>query len=145
MSRHHIEVSNRLVHYCLDLEEKVTVLKGNSATGKTELIRLITDYNQCGQSSGVTVLSDWKCSVLTGENWQMMLKHMHQRIMFADQKNTFLTSRAFADAVRDSDNDFVLICRDPLYLKTRHVYGLKESETHEDKGTVWNEMYRISD
>ncbi len=144
--RYHIEVYNSAIHYFLDIERNINVLKGNSATGKSELIRLITEYNQSGTSSGVTVLSEKKLSVLTNEEWQVRLHAMHDRIIFIDEENAFMRTKEFASMVKNSDNYFVLISRNNLYelpYSINAVYGLRESSRYMNAEKVYNEMYSI--
>ena len=50
--RHIISVTSRKAGYHLELERKISVLKGNSGTGKSSLIRLISEYLEYGKQSG---------------------------------------------------------------------------------------------
>ncbi|MCD7948952.1 MAG: hypothetical protein LUG12_01650 [Erysipelotrichaceae bacterium] len=58
VGKHHIEIENRRAKYILDIERKVTVIKGNSGTGKTTLIRMLQGYLAQGNKSGITVKND---------------------------------------------------------------------------------------
>lgn len=40
----HIEVSNRKVKFKLDLIRNITIIRGESGTGKTTLYNMISDY-----------------------------------------------------------------------------------------------------
>ena len=64
-----IEVYNSRVHYALSVKRNITILNGNSGTGKTELIRLVGEYEENGASSGITLRCDRKCRVLTSADW----------------------------------------------------------------------------
>ncbi len=55
VGKYSIEVYNKKVHYFLTVKRNITILRGNSASGKTELIRLIGDYEANGSSSGITI------------------------------------------------------------------------------------------
>ena len=61
--RYEIVVQNRRLHYRFTIERNVTILRGDSATGKTTLINMISDYQRLGKQSGVTVMSDKPCVV----------------------------------------------------------------------------------
>lgn len=50
-----IAVKNRNVSFNFTLERNITILTGDSGTGKTKLINMIRDYSQFGKSSGVTL------------------------------------------------------------------------------------------
>ena len=65
IGKYDIELYNNKVHYSLTVKRNITMLQGNSATGKTELIRLIGDYEANGASSGITMICDVKCTVLS--------------------------------------------------------------------------------
>ena len=43
VGKYEIEVYNNKVHYFLTIKRNITILQGDSATGKTELIRLIQE------------------------------------------------------------------------------------------------------
>ena len=42
--KYDIEIYNKRVHYHLTVKRNITVIQGDSATGKTELLRMISDY-----------------------------------------------------------------------------------------------------
>lgn len=147
MTRHHMEVFNRSLHYDLDLEKKITIVKGNSGTGKTQLIRLVSEYCQYGISSGVTVVSDLPCAVLTSEDWQIRLQHKHGNVIFIDQNNAFLTTSEFSDIVNHSDNWFVIISRESIPEipdDQKETCILKETSHNRNNGIICNELVRIS-
>ncbi len=73
IGKYEIEIYNNRVHYFLTVRRNITILQGNSATGKTELIRLIGEYEQNGVSSGITVKCDVRCTVLTSVDWELRL------------------------------------------------------------------------
>ena len=61
-----IVVRNRRVQYKFTVRRSVTVLCGDSATGKTTLIGTIADYQRTGEQSGITLQSEKRCAVLGG-------------------------------------------------------------------------------
>lgn len=83
--KYEIEVYNNRVHYFLTVKRNITILQGDSATGKTELIRLISDHEQNGVSSGVTVNCDMPCTVLTAVDWELRLSRL-KNISFSSMK-----------------------------------------------------------
>ena len=62
--KYDIEVYNKRVHYHLTIKRNITVIRGDSATGKTELLRMISDYENNGISSGITenMRKEMRCS-----------------------------------------------------------------------------------
>lgn len=55
---HPITVRNNKVQIKLPICRNLTILQGNSATGKTTLIGLIAQYEELGESSGVVINCD---------------------------------------------------------------------------------------
>ena len=53
---HRVAVRNRRVQFTLELERNITVIRGDSATGKTTLMGMLRDYEEQGIQSGVSVL-----------------------------------------------------------------------------------------
>ena len=46
--KYEIEIYNNRVHYFLTVKRNITILEGDSATGKSELLRLIESYEENG-------------------------------------------------------------------------------------------------
>ncbi len=146
--QYQIELYNASVHYFLTVERNITILEGNSATGKTELIRLLTEYNQRRESSGITLICEKQCSVLTEEDWQYRLNGMSDRIIFIDEGNSFIRTKEFAKALDGNDNYFVIISRESLFelpYSIQEIYGLREASSSKYKKAerVYNEMYQL--
>lgn len=149
VGKYDIEISNNKVHYFLTVKRNITILKGNSATGKTELIRLISEYEANGNSSGISLKCDKKCSVLTNIAWELRLSSMSQTIIFIDETADFIKTKRFAELVKGSDNYFVIVTRDDLSqlpYSIDEIYGLTNvSSTSKYKAykKVYNEMYKL--
>ena len=147
--KYDIEIYNSRVHYFLTVKRNITVIQGNSATGKTELIRLISDYEANGQSSGITLLCSLRCTVLTAVDWKVRLQGLSKSIVFIDETAGFIKTKEFAEQVRGCDNYFVIVTRDDLSqipYSIEEIYGLKdasESQKYKQFGKVYNEMYKI--
>ncbi len=149
IGKYDIEIYNKKVHYFLTVKRNITVIQGFSATGKTELIRLISQYESFGTSSGITLKSDVPCKVLSGPDWEVVLKSISNSIIFIDENSTFTKSKDFAELLSESDNYFVIVTRDDLYelsYSIDEIYGLKDvSDTQKYKSfhKVYNEMYKL--
>ena len=74
--KYQIVLYNNKVHYRLTVERNLTILRGDSATGKSELIRLLTVHNGNPRSSGITLICDKECTVLNDGNWQIGRAHV---------------------------------------------------------------------
>lgn len=113
--KHTIKVRNRRIQFEIELERNITIIRGDSATGKTTLIGMLRDYEALGESSGVTITCDKPCRVLTSVDWQERLSAIQDSIVFVDEGNTFVCSRDFAEAIDGTSNYYVLITRESLY------------------------------
>ena len=136
---------NNKVHYHLTIKRNITILRGDSASGKSEFIRLLAQYNGSPKSSGISLICDRECIVLNEGNWKLYLETYRERIFFIDEGNDFLRTKEFADAVKGADNYFVIISRENfpnLPYSVDEIYGLREGKYREAK-RVYNEMYRI--
>ena len=149
IGKYDITLYNNKVHYHLIIERNITVLRGNSASGKSEFIRLLSAYNSNPASSGITLICDKKCFVLTEENWILFTDTYNNSIFFVDEGNTFLKTKKFAETVKGADNYFVIISREKLPqlpYSIDEIYGLREdadSGRYHDPKRVYNGMYRI--
>ena len=90
IGKYDIVLYNNKVHYHLTVERNITVFRGDSATGKSELVRLLTLHNGNPGSSGITLICDKECTVLNEGNWQLFLDTYTDRIFFIDEGNAFL-------------------------------------------------------
>lgn len=53
--RYRIIVQNRRLHYALEIKRNITIIQGDSATGKTTLIDMLRQYMNLQESSGIHV------------------------------------------------------------------------------------------
>lgn len=145
---HQVIVRNARLQYKFTIERNVTILRGDSATGKTTLIEMIAAYRQNGISSGITVRCDKPCVVLTGNNWQLNLSVIHDSIVFIDEGDRFVKSEAFAVAVQNSDNYYVIATRAVLWnlpYSIQEVYGIKNVSGNRYQGTkrLYSEIFPL--
>lgn len=143
-----IEIYNATVHYFLTVRRNITIIQGNSASGKSELVRLLGEYNRSRESSGITLKCDVPCTVVESDDWESRIRAMHGRIIFIDEGNSFVKTREFARTVEGSDNYFVIIDRDDLHelpYSINEIYGLREADPSKYKQAeqVYNEIYQL--
>lgn len=144
--KHTIKVRNRRVQFELELERNITVIRGNSGTGKTTLIGMLRDYEALGEQSGVSVSSGKPCRVLTHIDWENRLQSIENSIVFIDEGNTFISSRDFANAICGTTNYYVLITRESLYqlpYSVESVLELRKTTTRSSGNTrcTYNKAY----
>ena len=144
--KYKIIVKNNRLHYEMEIKRNITIIQGNSATGKTTLIDMLRQASNYGVSSGVNVKCDVPCRILEGQDWKLILKNISRSIIFIDEENAFIKTEEFASAVKESDNYYVLITRENLYnlpYSVEEIYGLYDSGKYQNTKKVYQRMYRI--
>ena len=81
---HHIVIENKRLRYEFDIRRNLTVIRGNSGTGKTTMISMLRSYELDGEGSGITVICDSPCAVLNYTHWKASLSEIHDSIVFID-------------------------------------------------------------
>lgn len=143
---HHIIIQNGSLKYEFDIKRNITILKGDSATGKTTLIEMIQEYLVNGNDSGVNLICDVPCRVLTGNLWKEQLAGVQNSIVFIDEGNRFVKSSEFAEAIKKSSNYYVIVTRENLEMlpiSVDEIYGIRSSGKYGSLIPVYHEFYRI--
>lgn len=144
--KYRVVVKNNKLHYEFDIKRNITIIKGNSATGKTTLINMIRQFTNQGNSSGVELICDAPCRVLEGIDWQIILQNISGNIIFIDEENSFIRTEQFASAVQKADNYFVIISRDNLCnlpYSVEEIYGLCSSGKYQNTKRIYQHLYQI--
>ena len=144
---HRVVVSNKYLKYEFIIKRNITIIKGNSATGKTTLIEMLREYNE-EEDSGITVQCDKKCVVLYGKDWEKKLQDITDAIVFIDESGRFTKSTDFASAIQHTNNYYVIVSREKLSVlpySIQEIYGIRENGKYmglKEKYTL-NEFYNI--
>lgn len=141
-----IVIQNRRIRYDFEVKRNITILRGDSATGKTALVEMIREYDENGSDSGIELVCDKKCRVLSGNNWEVLLSSMQGSIVFIDEGNHFVTSVAFASAIQKTDNYYVIVARESLPAlpySVDEIYGIRNSGKYGTLKRTYNELYHI--
>ncbi len=144
--RHRVLIQNKKIQFDFEVVRNITVIRGDSATGKTTLIDMLSQYEQDKTHSGISLSCDKACTVLTGLRWEENLSMIHDSIVFIDENDRFITSNDFARAIQNSDNYYVIITRDNLSnlpYSVEEIYGIHTSGKYMDMKKTYNEFYRI--
>lgn len=143
---HRIIVESKKVKYDFVIKRNITILTGDSASGKTVLIDLIRDYRRYGADSGVLLSCDCECRTIDDEDWERQIGEISKSIIFFDEGNRFLTSKRFAELVQQSDNYFVLATREKLPMlpySVNEIYGFRKSGKFHETKQKYNEIYHL--
>lgn len=145
-----VVVRNSRVQFKLTVNRNLTILRGDSATGKTTLITMVADYEELGRESGVEVRCERPCVTLSGRGWRQKLASVSSSIVFIDEGNSFTSTDEFAGAIRDTDNYYVIACREALAqlpYSVDEVYGIRNTGRHAQKyrgiTRYYSSTYRI--
>lgn len=89
--KHKITVQNKKIKYEFCLRRNITVIQGNSATGKTALVDMIREYYENGEESGIQLSCDKTCGVLEGTGKTSF--HSCMTVLFSLMRGTALLHR----------------------------------------------------
>jgi len=144
--KHHIIIENNRVRYEFDINRNITIIRGDSATGKTALIEMLAEYQSYGKSSGISIESDSQISVLDNRDWQLIIEQYTQTIFFIDEGCHFVTTQEFASKIKNADNYFVIVTRDNLPnipYSVEEIYGIRISQKYFGLKKTYNEFYHL--
>ena len=83
---HKVVVGTKYLKYEFELRRNLTIIRGDSATGKTTLVDMIRTHMNDGESGPVTLNCDKSCYVVEGNLWKGQLDNIQ------DRKSTRLNS-----------------------------------------------------
>lgn len=128
---HLVKISRRRgTKYTFTIKRNITIVRGDSGTGKTTLFDMVADYMRTGEQSGVSLQCDCPCVALTDYDWRNQLSSVHDSIVFVDEGLKEIHSDEFAHHVLYSSNYFVLISRADfpnLPYSVDEIYKIKTS------------------
>ncbi len=131
--RYHFRVKSKKVLFDFTLRRNITVIKGDSATGKTTLLHMLYEYLRTGRESGYSVSADAPYYVYlrreVGMEWEDILYRLKDTIIFIEENNEFVFSEKFAAFVKASGNYFVLVNRAPFKMLPYGVHEIYEIVT----------------
>ena len=137
---HEVIVQNNRVQYKFSVRRNLTILRGDSATGKSTLIDLIAQYVRDGENSGVVLRCDKTCTVLTSDLWEMRLSTIKDSIIFIDEDNSFAATHEFAEKAKSSDNYYVIVMRESL---PQLPYSVDEIYTLKNRTKGYGQIKRL--
>lgn len=143
-----IKIKNNRIQYKFTISRNITILRGDSATGKTTLIDMVDEYNKNGKESGIELTCKKTCTVLDRRNWMRDLVEIKDSIVFIDEGNSFVRSEDFAEMAQRSDNYYVIATRDSLFnlpYSVTEVYGIRNKSGNRYQGTkrLYSEFFPL--
>ena len=76
----HLLIQSAHLKYEMTFYRNITILKGDSATGKTTLVDMIQEYNLNGADTGINLSCDVPCRVLAGNTWMEQPNGIHKSL-----------------------------------------------------------------
>lgn len=127
--RHTLSIISKRFEYNLTFNRNITIIRGDSGTGKTILCGLLAEYKREGENCAFKVRCSCKLSLLS-DDWEVaevQLQKTKDALLFVDEDANYLDSLAFVSAMMKSSCYFVIISR--LSLKSipfcyKEVYEL---------------------
>ena len=144
--KHRVVVSTKRLKYEFEIRRNITIIQGDSATGKTTLIDMIRDFVNNPSGTPVEVMCDKKCHVVEGSLWKEQLSGVSDCIVFIDEGNEFIKTVDFADTIQKTDNYYVIVTRESLPAlpySVEEIYGIRTSGRYGTLKQSYHEFYRI--
>lgn len=143
---HKVVVGTKHLKYEFELRRNLTIIRGDSATGKTTLVDMIRTHMNDGESGPVTLNCDKSCYVVEGNLWKGQLDNIQDSIVFIDEGNEFVKTKDFARAIQQTDNYYVIVTREglpALPYSVEEVYGIRTSGKYGTLKRSYHSFYRI--
>ena len=143
---HKVVVGTKYLKYEFELRRNLTVIRGDSATGKTTLVDMIRTHMNDGESGPVALNCDKSCYVVEGNLWKGQLDNIQDSIVFIDEGNEFVKTKDFARAIQQTDNYYVIVTREglpALPYSVEEVYGIRTSGKYGALKQSYHSFYRI--
>lgn len=143
---HKVVVGTKYLKYEFELRRNLTIIRGDSATGKTTLVDMIRTHMNDGESGPVTLNCDKSCYVVEGNLWKGQLDNIQDGIVFIDEGNEFVRIKDFARAIQQTDNYYVIVTREGLSAlpySVEEVYGIRTSGKYGTLKRSYHSFYRI--
>lgn len=135
---------SKKVVFEFSIRRNITVIKGDSATGKTTLLHILYEYLRSGKQSGYSVSTNAEYYVYirdeVGRDWKDALYPLKKTIIFIEENNNFIFTKEFAAFVKESGNYFVLVTRALLKMLPYSIHEIYEIIT-DGKRTDIKESY----
>ena len=147
LGKYYINIRNKRIAYNLEFKRSITIIRGNSGTGKSTFIRMLKEYIDLGKLSNIKVntnisnflvlSSEKDCDLVIDNNLQ-------DYIFFADENISAVKSKYFVDYLKTSGSWLVYItrseCTGYLQYAINEIYSLKST----NRGTYYlNTLYRL--
>ena len=143
--RQSVRVASRRVDFKFELNRNITIVRGDSGTGKTTLYDLVASHTRLGEASGVTVKCAKRCVALVDLDWKNQLASTEDSIVFIDEGAAYIASKEFASAIRKTDNYYVIFTREGLHELPYSVDEIYRIKTSGKRYHTFERLYKPND
>lgn len=118
------------LQYYFELVRNITIINDDSATGKSTLVKNLSDRDDIGYSSVEISSGGYQVLTLNKDSWkaaQFMPELYKDSIIFIDEMQYFIDTSQFSKFVKDTGSYFVLITRsdiENLSYSVKEIYSL---------------------
>ncbi|MDD3252778.1 MAG: translation initiation factor 2 [Lachnospiraceae bacterium] len=144
--KHRIIIQNKRIRYDFIIKRNITIIRGDSATGKTTLVDLVREHFENHDASAVELACDKSCAVIEGRTWSGQLSMIRDSIVFIDEGNDFVMTDEFAAVIQSTDNYYVIVTREgipSLPYSVNEIYGIRNSGKYGTIKRTYNEFYHL--
>jgi predicted ATPase len=124
--KYYINIGNKRLKYHLEIKRMITIIKGDSGTGKTTLITMLREYlDSRDNDSGLHYDSTAKNIFVLEKStdWFSVLDKNSNTIFFADECIDYCKTKPFVSKLQSSGNYLVYITRDTRLGYLRDAVG----------------------
>ena len=104
------KAKSKKVLFEFSIRRNITIIKGDSATGKTTLLRILYEYLRIGRQSGYAVSTNALYYVYirdeVGRDWKDALYPLKNTVIFIEENNEFVFTKEFASYVKESKESY---------------------------------------
>lgn len=145
-TKHDILIQNkRDIQFKFSIRRKYTIIRGNSATGKTTLFEMVSDANS-SRVSGVTISCDVPVKSLYEMGFKHELNNESGNIYIIDEDFGPLKTKEFAEILLRSNNCFIIMTRESLAgipYGYREIYRIKTSGKYHSLENIYPEYHEF--
>lgn len=131
---------SKKVLFEFSIRRNITIIKGDSATGKTTLLHILYEYLRSGKQSGYSVSTNISYYVYmrdeVGRDWKDALSPLKNTVIFIEENNNFIFTKEFAVFVKESGNYFVMVTRAPLKMLPYSIHEIYEIITDRNRTDI---------
>lgn len=147
LGKHRVIVENAYIKFDFTISRNITIVRGDSATGKTTLVEMVRTY--CEQEdTGIDVRCGKPLRTVYGKDWKHQIEETGNSIIFIDEQSRFVKSKEFANTIKGTDNYYVIVTREKLSelpYSVTEIYGIRTSGKYAGLSGEYtqNEFFRI--